>query len=303
MERLVLLLALALPYEGVFAFVRPAGVRPSSRRSMAYFEEALPVIDNFYQTQPYIAAFLTCSVKASAADLLAQSRQLGQGLLASTTGGSRNEVALPQPVVVPATPKYGQAIMESADASDGLDLQRNLGFICYGGVYQGLAQQYLFTTFYPNCFPMLSGWTSVFAQVALDMSVVGPLICLPLAYVVKAFFTGAGLASSAPPQLLSTQKLSSLKDTAVLGDLVSDLATFSIASVTAGLDKYKKDIMNESLLLKYWALWIPVQLLTFGVIPPHFRVLFVAMFSFVWVIILSTIAASTPKAEQQSVSA
>jgi protein Mpv17 len=276
---------------------------------MAYFDEALPVIDNFYQTQPYIAAFLTCSVKASAADLLAQSRQLGQGLLSSTTS-SRNEVqaapqqppVLAQPVVF--TPKYDQALMESSDANDGLDLQRNLGFICYGGIYQGLAQQYLFTTFYPNCFPGLSGWTSVFAQVALDMSVVGPLICLPLAYVVKAFFTGAGLASSgaAPPHLLPCRKLS-LKDTQGLEQFVSDIATFSLASVTAGLDKYRKDVLNESLLLKYWALWIPVQLLTFGVIPPHYRVLFVAMFSFVWVIILSTIAASTPKPEQQSVSA
>jgi hypothetical protein len=58
--------------------------------------------------------------------------------------------------------------------------------------------------------------------------------------------------------------------------------------------RYVGDIKNHGLLKKYVALWGPVQCLTFSVVPEHFRVTFIAVISFFWVIILSSI---TSKAE------
>ena len=54
--------------------------------------------------------------------------------------------------------------------------------------------------------------------------------------------------------------------------------------------RYVDDIRNHGLLTKYFALWGPVQCLTFSIVPEHFRVTFIAAVSFFWLIILSSIA-------------
>jgi len=138
-----------------------------------------------------------------------------------------------------------------------LDLPRNLAFLFYGGLYQGMVQQFFFTTLYPSLFGSDHTLQSVAMQVATDMALMGPFVCLPIAYTVKSAFGADEL---------------------------------SLESLQGGLNKYVEDIMTRSLLLKYWGIWIPVQCLTFGVIPSHFRVLFVAFVSFFWVCILSSVA-------------
>ena len=66
------------------------------------------------------------------------------------------------------------------------------------------------------------------------------------------------------------------------------------------LRRYLADARRD-LLAKYWALWTPVQCLTFGVVPPQWRIAFVAAVSFFWLIVLSSIAARSdlPSSEPQ----
>ena len=58
-----------------------------------------------------------------------------------------------------------------------------------------------------------------------------------------------------------------------------------------GISKYKNHIWSQQLLLRYWAIWFPVQCLNFGVVPEHLRVPFCAVISFFWVCLLSSITA------------
>jgi Mpv17 / PMP22 family len=97
---------------------------------------------------------------------------------------------------------------------------------------------------------------------------IGPFLCLPTAYVVMSIFTRHDDTENLP--LLATAR----------------------NTLSAALTKYKEDVVHRNLLRNYWALWIPVQSLTFGVVPPHYRVAFVAMISFAWVYNLSSVASS-----------
>lgn len=75
-------------------------------------------IDNFYQTMPLTSAFLTCGVKASAADAVAQKTQAAKD--------RANDV----------------------DVSS-FQLKRNFAFLMYGGLYQGVAQEIIFNEVFP----------------------------------------------------------------------------------------------------------------------------------------------------------
>ena len=93
--------------------------------------------------------------------------------------------------------------------------------------------------------------TTVASKVLFDQLVLTPFLCLPAAYLFKA------VAFSYP--------------------------------VREGLRRYVADARRD-LLLKYWALWTPVQCLTFGVIAPQWRIPFIALVSFFWLVILSSIS-------------
>lgn len=102
--------------------------------------------------------------------------------------------------------------------------------------------------------------SSVVEQVALDMALISPLLCLPVAYLMKSSMNAE-------------------------------------ESLRQGLEKYWTHVQEEGLLVKYWMLWIPVQTLTFGVIPQHLRIPFIAAVSFLWLMILSQIS-SVKEAKQ-----
>ena len=200
--------------------------------------------ETFYQTQPYAAAFVTCSIKASAADLVVQSQeedipeqQAPEGLVAKMT-----EFLNAAPVVV------------AQETSSDIDLQRNVAFWLYGGIYQGCVQEFLFNTVFPSVFGDSHAWNVVLEQVLLDMTVLTPFLCLPVAYIVKA-------------------------------------AINEDENLVDGLLKYVKHVQDEGLLFKYWSLWFPVQCLTFGVVPHHLRIPFIAFVSFFWLMILSNVSA------------
>lgn len=46
---------------------------------------------------------------------------------------------------------------------------------------------------------------------------------------------------------------------------------------------------------KRYSLWGPVQCLTFGVVPQHLRIAFIALVSFFWLIIFSSVTAKGQK--------
>mmetsp|Transcript_20055 Transcript_20055/g.24789 ORF Transcript_20055/g.24789 Transcript_20055/m.24789 type:complete len:266 (+) Transcript_20055:63-860(+) len=126
---------------------------------------------------------------------------------------------------------------------------RNLAFIIYGGVYTGMTQEYLYNSFLPRLFGEGTVF-SVVAKVCFDMLVIIPFLCLPMAYLVKAVVLQQG-------------------------------------GILGGLQRYKTDVMKRGLLFKSWSLWAPVQCFTFGVVPGHFRISFMAVVSFFWLVILS----------------
>lgn len=182
-------------------------------------------VDTFYQTQPYVAAFLTCSVKASAADLVAQKQQSAQ--------------------------------------NNNIDISRNLAFLAYGGIWQGMFQQFLFTALYPLLFSGTndndsSSFQAIFEQVVFDTTIMGPMICLPIVYTIKNLFRTANLSQE---------------------------------TVMEALTSYYNHVTTKGLLTTYWSIWIPAQFATFGLVPSHLRVLFVAAVSFFWVTKLSAISA------------
>jgi hypothetical protein len=257
MSRLhILLTTAALLSPSALAFSTPFSLghrqyRHLSTRRSAELDEAITsgasAIDTFYQTQPYVSAFLTCSVKASAADYFAQSAAL-EGDEVSEEDALANSSSSPADVM-----------SDAASTSQGVDLSRNMAFIFYGGLYSGLAQQFFYTAMFPAWFGHAHTWQTVAMEVGMDMAVIGPFLCLPIAYMVKTAFTDE----------------------------------LTVENVKLGLEKYVEDVKFRGLLFKYWAVWIPAQSLTFSVIPEHFRILFVAAISFFWMFILSSTSAAT----------
>jgi hypothetical protein len=145
---------------------------------------------------------------------------------------------------------------EVEPAANKMDLQRNFVYIIYGAFYQGMAQEYIYNHLYPVLFGAGTDIRTVLTKVTFDLLLQTTLVTLPIAYMSKAL-----------------------------------LYRYSVGEAWR---RYVDDIRNHGLLTKYFALWGPVQCLTFSVVPQHLRVTFIALISFFWVIILSSIASKTP---------
>ena len=63
-------------------------------------------------------------------------------------------------------------------------------------------------------------------------------------------------------------------------------------NIRRSLSNYKYDVIQKGVVYKNWMIFVPVQCLTFSVIPEHLRVSFVACVSFFWMILLSCILSS-----------
>lgn len=209
-----------------------------------------------------MASFVVCSAKASAADLLAQ--QQGQTTNEESFSASdhqeEDEPLSSSPFSFLLKSKPQQLATEevgSSNLTDSVDIPRNIGFLLYGGLYTGMAQNFIFTQLYPALFHDDDALILLIKTVALDNFVIGPLVCLPVAYAFKA-----AVASE----------------------------RFSTQVIQEGWTRYATDVLERGLLTKYWSIWVPVQFLTFGVVPSHFRVAFVAFVSFFWLALLSVVS-------------
>lgn len=210
-----------------------------STASSFSLQPALSAVNTAFELNPYAAGAFVAGFKASTADIIAQKRQIRKANNESDGVKTKNEVS-----------------------KKGLDIQRTLGFLLYGAIYQGLAQEYTYNHLYPMLFGTETTTINVLKKVFCDMFVQTPVLTLPIAYYSKALLVGN--------------------------------------SFKQAMEHYVDDVKNRGLLYKFWALWTPVQCMTFSIIPEHFRVSFIALVSFFWVIILSSLSAAKDYATTES---
>lgn len=149
----------------------------------------------------------------------------------------------------------GDHEVDSAAPPNRFQPLRNLAFLLYGGLYQGCAQHFLYNVCFPKWFGANTAPLTVVKKVSFDLLVLTPALCLPTAYLTKALIFRY-----------------SLKE---------------------GLRRYITDVKENGLLKKYSMIWGPVHCLTFGVVPAHLRIVFIAAFSFVWLILLSSLTSKS----------
>lgn len=121
-----------------------------------------------------------------------------------------------------------------------------------------MGQNYVYNTLFPQWFGVTNSLETVSKEVFTDMFVLTPFLCFPVMYLISA----------------------AVKAEAADGESFMD----------AGLRKYMNHIKNENLLLKNWLLWIPVQTISFAMLPPELRIPFNSAVSFVWMMILSAMS-------------
>lgn len=118
-------------------------------------------------------------------------------------------------------------------------------------LYSGIYQGAILEYMYSAIYPVLFG-SSVIKKVAFSVFFVSPLLTLPLAYIVKGLVFRQSTADS--------------------------------------IRQYLDDVVHKGLLTTYWAVWIPVKAIAFGVVPAHLRMAFLTGFGFLWMIMLSTMS-------------
>ena len=249
------------------SFSKPAALRSARISHISHISavDGLTALDTWFTSAPYQSAFAVTAFKASAADLLTQTREK-MALASTTQGGNGNpQIGINGTVLSCDEVSCVEVDVEVAAPPRGaFSWQRTFAFFLYGGLYQGCAQYYIFNELYPVWFGEGTDLQTVATKVCVDQFLLTPFLCLPVAYLVKAVVFRYSLAE--------------------------------------GLSRYVADAKRD-LLLKYWVLWGPVQCLTFSVVPPQWRVPFIALVSFFWLIILSTITAreAPPPAELEVV--
>lgn len=252
---------------------------------------AIALLDEWFRTAPYQSAFAVTAFKATLADFITQTRErravekaikaaedeqfasdgeskfLLIDSVVSCDDVSCDEVKVAQTIVLdecdevscnevefPAKLVVSDDVscVEVEPAAPDFSWARLATFFLYGGLYQGCVQYYIFNELYPVWFGEATDFATIAIKVCFDQFVLTPFLCLPVCYLVKALVFKYPLRE--------------------------------------GLARYVADAKRD-LLTKYWVLWGPVQCVTFGVLPPQWRVPFIALMSFFWLLILSSITA------------
>jgi hypothetical protein len=253
----------------------------------------MDVVNDFFQTQPFMAAFMTCSLKASTADVLAQTSSFSEEdrtIEKCTTtkhihhrhhhsSGINKNCLTPLLVAWNEKQTAVTPITTASSSSSAVNWSRTLAFYLYGGLYQGMFLQFLYTIAYPTLYG--NHPHQLLLQVHTDIVFFGPFVTLPLAYVLRAWIDGT---SSSQPMTLEYPT--------VTHDTIRNSKNnhFILAQAWRGLEKYKNHIKSQNLLWKYWAIWGPAQTINFTIVPPHLRVVFVACVSFFWVYLFSMVS-------------
>lgn len=219
-------------------------------------QSAAAAVDNFYRTAPLESAFLTCGLKGSLADAIAQKldhkphHDVDDNVEKTST--TNNSVRSRSDSLTKYDGEQGASQEEST-----FNASRNLAYVIYGGLYTGIAQHFIYNEIFPQIFGDDPTPLTVLSEVAANALIVGPMLGLPVAYLTKALV----------------------------------LHPTDGNPLAEGLKRYAEDVQLKGLLLKYWALWVPVQAITFAYVPEHLRITFMAFVSFFWFVILSVVSA------------
>ncbi len=215
---------------------------------------AASALDDFFRTQPFLSAFVACSVKASAADFLAQKSMDTK----SDTGKRKRDN------------KSRQHKNDAMRTLDHVDVQRNIAFLLYGGIYQGIFLQFLYLIVYPTLYE--GSDFRIPLSILSDICAFGPFLTLPIAYIIRGML-----------EYNTTSKVTPID--------------FHLEPIHQAIAKYQNHVRTQNLLLKYWMVWAPAQTINWYFVPEHLHVLFVALVSFFWVYLLSSI--SSHEAEER----
>lgn len=243
-----------------FVPVAPVSFTTSSSSSELLYM-SLEQVSDFYQNFPLQSAVLTCGVKASVADTIAQVKpqieennkniddQLEEVKYLKTT-----ELAI------------GDETTKKTKRIDW-EARRNLAYVLYGGIFVGLMSHVEYSCVFPFLFGTGKTAAITTEKVFFDNLIAAPLMWLPPAYFIKAWVYGTD------------------ENKGILSE---------------GLEKYLVDVKENNLLGKYWAIWFPAQSVSFSVVPDHLRVAFMASISFFWFILFSTVSSQGDNAEVAS---
>lgn len=258
MQRLFLAVLALQATAAVHAFQSTPLAKPyRQQRVMAprsAVSDLMSELDYAWQTYPYTAAAFVCGFKASCADIVAQVQELNKENEEEELGGSSPVLKSTQMLTATAAADAVEVEEESFSFLSNNDWKRTGAFLAYGALYQGITQEYFFNHLYPVWFGTGTGLETVAIKVAFTLLVQTTLLTLPSLYASKAIIEGFPLKEAA--------------------------------------QQYVYDIQYQGLLQKFYILWGPVLSLTFSVVPEHLRVTFVAVVSFFWLIILSSISGS-----------
>jgi len=135
------------------------------------------------------------------------------------------------------------------------NFKRNIAMVLYSGLVLGVSCEIM----YNRCFPIIFGAGTAERNVAraLKMTLFDGFINAPLLWLWPAY--------------------------------VAQAIVYRYPKRDA-IQKYITDVKENGLLKKYWSLWLPMSMINFLFMPAHFRIAFVAMVSFFWMIILSIVA-------------
>ena len=134
-----------------------------------------------------------------------------------------------------------------------IDWRRNAVFGTFGFLYMGCFQYWLFNIMFFKWFP---GTTLIqtIKKVCADQFIKGPIFYFPVFYFVRTLIQEFNV---------NEKTITSIKTT------------------------YKREVWGD--LKRFWSIWIPAQCITFGIMPTHLRLPFIATLSFFWCCILSYI--------------
>lgn len=144
-----------------------------------HVSRAASAVSAFYKTNRYKAAFLTCSIKASSADLLAQyiAASKEQQQLEEET---KRDNALSK--LNPLKRARGGHLAELCEVEKkkkfSVDLRRSAAFVIYGGCYQGCVNEFIYNTILSR-FGSGTDLKTVAKKVTLDQGLIAPLIAIP----------------------------------------------------------------------------------------------------------------------------
>ena len=220
-----------------------------------HLSNTVSAIDNFYKHNRFKGAFLTCAIKGCSADLVAQyitSARKGDTDGSELSSNSKHGASSNLLVrKMSASYKNTKVSITEEEEKFTFDFRRSAVFLLYGGFYQGMANEVIYNDLLPKMFGTGTDFKTVASKVLVDNVLHTPLLNVPVVYLIKGWLLGH--------------------------------------SVRDSLRNYWDDVVHKGLLYKKMMIFVPVQCLTFSVIPPHFRVTFVAFVSFFWMILLSCI--------------